>query len=207
MWRLENTALDGSGNGLHGTVTGATYTAGKIGQCLSFNGTSDFVSLPPGLDNKGHLTITAWMRCTDTVKTNNRTIISNSLLVAPYASDFDLRFNGAAAPGKLRFFWGNTLLLTSSTELDLNQWYHVAAVRSGSSGNWTARIYVGGRLDGTLTSITTNPNGSNNQTRIGKYVSLQLDWWKGLLDEVYIWNRALTQPDIRRVMMGMPPIG
>src|SRR5262249_18049918 len=58
------TALDESGHRLNGSIVGATWTAGKYGQGLSFNGASSYIDLgnPSLLQVKGSMTWSAWVR-------------------------------------------------------------------------------------------------------------------------------------------------
>jgi hypothetical protein len=55
---------DGSGNGNVGTVTGATWTRGRYGSALRFDGSDDLVRVPPSgsLDVGSELTLSAWIR-------------------------------------------------------------------------------------------------------------------------------------------------
>lgn len=55
---------DGSGNGNAGTVTGATWTRGRYGSALRFDGSDDLVRVPPSasLDVGSELTLSAWIR-------------------------------------------------------------------------------------------------------------------------------------------------
>jgi len=52
------TVMDSSGNNRNGTITGATWTTGKIGGALSFNGTSNYVSIPSL--NYDEISVSAW---------------------------------------------------------------------------------------------------------------------------------------------------
>ena len=55
---------DGSGNGNGGTVTGATWTRGRYGSALRFDGSGDLVRVPPSasLDVGSEMTLSAWIR-------------------------------------------------------------------------------------------------------------------------------------------------
>jgi len=53
-----STATDSSGNGRNGTINGATWTTGKFGGALNFNGTSNYVSTPSL--NYDEISVSAW---------------------------------------------------------------------------------------------------------------------------------------------------
>jgi hypothetical protein len=179
-----------------------SYTSGRRGRCGSFNGSSSYIHLGTGLDVNSALTISAWFN-TDTVLFLPRQILCNCN-AAGNQQDYLLEINRTA--GKLGFWWANSIILTGSTALSAGTWYHVAAVRSGSSGNWTAQLWLNGVLDNSATTAL-NPNASSAGTAIGRAGDLASLYFDGLIDEVALWSRALNSTDIRRVMLGLPPVG
>src|SRR5207344_3105482 len=73
------TVADLSGNNLAGTSVGATWTTGRFGNALSFNGTSSYVDLgnPAALQLTGSMTIEAWIRAAAN-PTNDGEIVAKS---------------------------------------------------------------------------------------------------------------------------------
>ena len=69
VWHLDentgNIAYDATVFNNDGVITGATWTAGYSGSALSFNGSSDFVTVPhsPSLDITGPFSVQAWIKC------------------------------------------------------------------------------------------------------------------------------------------------
>jgi len=183
MWRLENTALDGSGNANHGTVHGATYTDGQFGRCLSFNGTTDYVDLPSELIPK---TVTLW--------TNFNLVSHTNYFLGGKPTTFSgIRYDGTTF---LVFTGGQHWSAVAWAKQDAL--VHFAALLSAT----TYDIYINGSFVG-----TGNLGTGGDDLRLGRFGS-RVDgyFFPGPLDEINFWNRALTQPDIRRVMMGMSPI-
>ena len=80
------------------------------------------------------------------------------------------------------------------TAIPLNTWTHLATTYDGAN----LRYYVNGVLVGT-TAGTGTINAANGALRIGGNNSAPLgqgEWFKGLIDEVRIYNRALTAAEI-----------
>ena len=184
-WRLENTALDGSGNGNHGTLYGTppSYVAGQFGQCLSFNGTTDYVDLPSDLSPR---TMTLWANF-------------NSVTTTAY-------FLGCKVyPIKgVRYDGTSFLVFTGGTGWSAVNWtkqnasVHFAAV----IGSTTYDIYIN------AVKIGAGDLGTGgNVIHIRRFARRENQFpFPGPLDEINFWNRALSGTDIRRVMMGMHPI-
>ncbi len=76
----------------------------------------------------------------------------------------------------------------------LNAWTHLAAAYGGGS----LRLYVNGTLASTLALSGSMP-ASASPLRIGGN-AVWPEWFAGLVDEVRVYNRALTQPEIQSDM-------
>lgn len=88
---------------------------------------------------------------------------------------------------------GSTLLATRSpTVLPTGQWVHFAGTWSGT----TARVYVDGVLKGSIT-ISGPLVASTGMLRIGGLVSSGNRYFDGSMDEVRIYDRALSQSEIQ----------
>jgi hypothetical protein len=181
-------ATDASGNGNNAVVNGATLVADRLGaanQAYGFNGTSDYLRIADSasLNLTGDLTISAWVKSA----VGGSMIFSNMLEVSPH-DGYSFR---TLQDGKLHFISGDIHLL-GNTSVTTDTWRHVAVTLSGTS----ARFYVDGALDnsGTVGVPTTS---SLDQT-IGSS-QLPFYFWNGALDEVRVFNRALSAPDIQEL--------
>jgi fibronectin type 3 domain-containing protein len=198
---------DVSGNHLNGTIVGATWTTGgRYGNALSFNGTSSYIDLgnPAQLQLTGSMTLEAWVQATGNPPDDGQ-IIAKSDGTAGW------QFKTSPDTGPVTFgvaVTGGTGLSTqrySTTVRSLNTWYHIAGVYNAASG--TLDIYVNGVLNsGTLRGASPIPNLQLDQAvnvnigrRTGGY------YFQGLIDEVRIYNRALSQVEIQTDMN--TPIG
>jgi len=198
------TVSDNSGNNLAGMIVGATWTtAGKYGNALSFNGTSSYVDLgnPAALQLTGSMTLEAWVNAAAD-PTDDGQIIAKS-------DGAGWQFKTSPDTGPHTFgvgVSGSSSTLTqrySATTRSLSTWYHVAGVYNASAG--TLDIYVNGASNNS-TQVGTIPVSQFNQSvnanigrRTGGY------YFNGVIDEVRIYNRALSQAEIQTDMN--TPIG
>jgi len=194
-------AYDGSDNNNNGRLgrndsqggdqADPKWTTGKIGGALEFDGVDDYVDCgsDASLDITGAITLEAWIYF-------NRT-------PASAGHDFKVIYKRDATRGyqmRIRDDW-NALRadfkgLTDSylshftgTHLDKNQWYHVAVVWDGS----VMRSYVNGVLDLVDDSSGKIASGADINLRISHTSSC----FNGIIDEVRIYNRALSSEEIR----------
>jgi hypothetical protein len=187
------TLADSSGNANTGTITGATWsTAGKNGNALSFNGTSNYVQVPDSasLDLTTGMTLEAWLR-PSALGTAWRTVLfktqTGGMVYSLYANQDTTRPIGQVNIA------GETNAVGSAA-LALNAWSHLAATFDGSA----LRLYVNGSLVST-TVITGSIPTSTGVLRMGGN-SIWGEWFAGLIDDVRIYNKALTQAQIQTDM-------
>jgi hypothetical protein len=196
-WGFDETSggsvADASGKGNTGTITGATRsTAGKFGGALSFNGTSDWVTVPDSssLDLTSGMTIEAWIRPT-AVGSAWRTVLlkeqPTGLIYSLYAG------NGSGKPAS-HVFTNKDIGLNGVTNTALNAWTHLAA----TFDNATLRIYVNGVQASTKT-VKGPLRVSTGVLRIGGN-SIWSEWFAGLIDEVRVYNRALSASELQADM-------
>jgi hypothetical protein len=177
-----------------GTITGATWTKGKtnFGNALSFNGAGAFVTIndSASLDLTIGMTLEAWVYPT--------------ALPAGWSDiiykDQDIYFlMGSTAQGRPdmggSFASAN---IYGRNPLPLNKWTHLAATYDGAF----MKFYV----DSVEATTDAQPNGQPQtgsiQTSTGA-LSIGGDarygqYWTGMIDEVRVYNRALTQSEIQK---------
>lgn len=199
------TANDSSGGGRNGTISAATRVAGKVGGALSFNGTTSIVNVPDSaaLDLTTAMTLEAWVNPTqlsgwETVLLKGNGAGSGLLSYALYAHDGAPLGGGVAAPaGYVRI--GGDQSLRGATQpplVPLNTWTHLALTYDGTAAGGTVmRLYVNGTLAASRTQTGTIPNG-NGPLAIGGNAVFGNESFNGLIDEVRVYNRALTAADI-----------
>ena len=183
---------DVSGNGNNGTITGATWTtSGKYGNALTFNGTNALVTInnAASLQLTSAMTLEAWVYPT-TVSSAWRDVIykgNDNYYLEGTSSKSSRPAAGAILGGVYGEVYGTTALTA-------NTWAHLAATYDGA----TMRLYVNGVQVSSLAktgSIAT----STNPLQIGGD-SLYGQYFAGRIDEVRIYNRALSVAEIQSDM-------
>jgi len=191
-WKFDDNALDSSGNGNSGTVSGATYTTGKSGSALKFSGTNIYVSIldSPSLDVT-KLTIEAWINASSWSSSTYPRIVSKEATTsaAPYA--LELNSSGKSVDLCLDTGSGEKCVDSGANSISLNQWYYVVGTWNGTH----SQIYVNGDLKKTLAQSGSMTATSNNVTIGNNYPSKNRQY-NGIIDEVKIYNYSLSAEDI-----------
>jgi hypothetical protein len=188
---------DASGNGNHGQMTNAVRSpAGRHGRAVSFNGTNSMISVTdaPSLDLTDGMTLSAWVN--PSALSGWRTVIlkerPNGLSYGLYAHDNVGRPAGYIAnPGDVG--------AAGTAALPLNTWTHLALTYDGAA----LALFVNG-VEVNRTSTTGAMTVSAAMLRIGGN-TIWNERFSGLIDEVRIYNRALSAGEIQADMI--TPIG
>jgi hypothetical protein len=199
---------DGNANDMAGTnngilMGGATATnAGFDGQAFTFDGTNAFVQIADAPElNPTNLTVECWVRFSSLQTPGNTANPGTAYLVFKQNSR-DNTFEGYNL-GKHRyaydlFVWevssaaGVAIQLNSITAISTNVWYQVV----GTRGSNYAELYVNGQLEG-----STNVNFPQDYGNLPLYLGSSGESYydrklAGNLDEVTLYNRALTSNEI-----------
>ena len=166
-------------------------TQGRFGNALSFNGTNSVVRVASSasLNLSSAMTLSAWIRPTAS-QTGWRTILQRQADAYFLSSSNDQAgrpAGGGTIGGGVRFVGG-------PTANPLNTWTHVAVTFGGGQ----LRLYVNGAqvatrgANGTIQTVA-NPLWMGGNQPYGEY-------FQGLIDEVRVYNRALTAADIQADM-------
>ena len=180
-----------------GTLTGATRTtAGRYGGALSFSGAGDWVTTPDAnsLDLSTAMTLEAWVNPSATGGWRTAVIKEGT-----GGLSYGLYANSSTNRPSAHVHIGSSELDTRGTaQLPLNTWSHVAATYNGAN----LLLYVNGTLVATRPTTGALAVGSG-PLRIGGNSFAADEFFAGLIDEVRVYNRALTAGEIQ-VDMGSP---
>jgi hypothetical protein len=195
-WPFNGNANDESGNGNNGTVNGATLTAdrnGSVNSAYNFDGFfSNIKVVNNNSINVNSLTISGWMNASQLGGVRGLVSRWNQLNnpCANYSASIDnLSNNFVGACSK----YTNTVLYSSSS-VNLNIWYHFVYKHDSQKGG---ELYLNSELvasNNLIGDICT----SNNDLYFGAQINNTNLWrfFSGKLDDIAIYNRALTQQEI-----------
>lgn len=207
-WKMNDgsgtTAVDSSGSGANGTITGGTWGSGKRSGALVFDG-NDKVACGTGasLDGTTPFSVSAWVKIPATHAAVAVVIQQRGPSDAStngYNGQYQLRVNADGKPS----FWvygnsANQFDFAASTSIHDNQWHHLLAVRDGAEG----RLYIDGALAGSATG-TIRSLVSNISVNLGCDSRDNNRFLSGSLDEVRIYNRALSGDEIQSLLNRAP---
>jgi hypothetical protein len=199
----------------NGTVNGATSVpdrSGNPGNAYSFNGTSNFISIPSTGFLNNNYTYSAWVNAASIPDIDKGTQV---LSLGGLGADQNLQL-GNSTPGNGGIGWtvfsyatnGNVYVTSVGTLPNLNIWYHLVSVRD----NNTIKQYINGQLVGSASTGGLLPGyGSDPAFNIGRRSHLagnpinSYQYFNGSIDDVAIYNRPLNPLEVSELYtVGLP---
>ncbi len=194
-WKFDEgqgTTANNSGNGgstLNGTINGATWTNdGKFGKALSFDGSNDYANTSSRIiDSTNSFSVSGWVKFSS-LSSNYSVPLWNG--VDSTTGGFGL---GYRKPNSRVIYagWGSSAGEVAGPISTDNTWYYLSSVYDGSKH----KFYVNGVLQGSVNFSTSN--FASGTTTFGNLSSGNGYWFNGLIDEVKVYNYALTDSDIQ----------
>ena len=200
-------AYDSAGN-KDGTIYGALWIAGKIGDyALDFDGDDDSVELP--LNNPvwlptGDFSLSMWVY--PTLGAGNTEVFFDADV--GWSGHSNRRCGWSVSRrsdnGKPKFvivIENNQYILTADTPLYAETWYHIVAVRNGTSMKFYLDAVEDGSLPCPLGEIDYDGSYSNDEVRIGAYrASGELGFeTDGTIDNIRLYDRVLSAQEIQEL--------
>ena len=192
---------DSSGYGNHGNLKPGpapnypSWVDGKFGKALSFDGVDDYVNCgnATSLDGFTAFTVEAWVNADVVLKDKNEVIVGKGWEGADDAYNLSWDHTDVGMHFIVKTNVGEKYVTALNPPI-ISGWHHIVGVYDGSS----IKIYINGSLDnslshsGTVLAIPTvltigNLNPTNTAHLLG-----------GLIDEVRIYNRALSAAEIQK---------
>jgi hypothetical protein len=173
-------------NVFHGDITGATWNASGY---FDFDGSNDNVDITGNPLSVNNFTYSAWFNA-DTVSVANQNIITSNAGHVNYG----LQVTGTGlSMYSLNSTGGAEYLVSSTGLLSAGTWYHVAYVKSSSSGH---SLYLNGAVVASDSSFTGNcDEGTLSETTIGS-ANNNIQWFNGKISKVKAYSKVLTQSEI-----------
>jgi hypothetical protein len=196
-----NVLHDQSGNGNDGTIYGATWQDGVIGKSLLFDGVNDYVNIGNKLNNiTVPFSVTAWIKKSWSDGTSGAIFSSDSgyyyygFWLYASSSSMLIRYGdgGYPAPDSRRDKNSATIGFPA------DEWVFVSGVVRGPTN---MDIYVNGaNMGGTYVGTGGGMAHSSGSATIGNATWLDTNrWFKGSIDELRIYSRALDSTDVREL--------
>ncbi len=198
------TANDQSGNGNTGTLTsGPSWTAGKYGSAIKFDGSNDYVNIPdPSSGNldfgTGNFTVSTWVKASSASSLG--AIVTKKNNVGNNGVGYTLSFFSGLVIFKVPT--GSVNKSASFTYPTDNKWHYIVGVRNDD----TLSIYLDGALQGSGTGVS-GVDTSNAEPLIIGSDSIFSSFLSGSVDQVKIYNYARTPAQIAYDYNRGRPIG
>ncbi len=170
---------------------GATFDAGFVDAAFALDGIDDFVEVSHAveLDITNALTLDAWIQTNDAGV--NQMIVSKAV---PGGSLLDINYYFGILTSRLAFAVTGNEIQQGDTPLLSNTWYHVAVTYDGAE----VRFYLNGVLDG-VRALTTVPLANVAALEIGRFGLRGTSHFNGLIDEVELFDRALSDLEVEAI--------
>ncbi len=183
---------DASGNGHTGVISGATWsTQGKFGNALSFDGVNDWITVSATslLNLTSAMTLEAWVFPTTTGGVRDVLVKEGSNVDV-----YNLYARSGGRPEVNVLVGGSNRVARGTAALAANVWSHVAGTYDGT----TLRLFING-VQRASVAVSGPIATSTGPLRIGGN-SIWGEFFQGRIDEIRIYNRALSQAEIQTDM-------
>jgi len=180
------TAYDSSGNDNDGTIYGAAWVDGKYGKALNFDG-DDYVDCGSNI-NVDAVSVEAWVKVT--------TFEAWTRIVQRANADgkgFSLRSDFDQFIFQAKQYSDSYNARFHETHAN-DVWYHVVGVWDGDVSH-PPKIYQNA-IEGTDSVTDAAGDGGGTVLNIGRKANANANFFKGTIDEVRIYNRALSSEEI-----------
>ncbi|MBI3195202.1 MAG: HYR domain-containing protein [Ignavibacteriae bacterium] len=214
FYPFNGNANDESGNGLHGTVSGASLTYDRLGNensAYSFNGSNNFITVSEDsrFNFGNQFTLVSWVNVIGNGRILSKGFSSNNpgyeIMMEISGSNVKIRFNmtldgypGSGQPGGAQYDVYSTSLFP------INTWNQIAVTYDNSK----IRFYINGSFSNEVSAIGTvasnNYDLSIGRRNIGPGGITPSDYFHGGIDDIRIYRRALNQQEIFSLYDNVP---
>src|SRR6267143_1529407 len=194
-WKAEGNA-DDSQDDNNGMIGGATFAPGEVGQAFNFDGIDDYVDAGNSASinlTGSQVTIDAWINPSADLTTESWFFGKSGDGTVRYAIEWE--------PGDPGVLVGraNTGAVQANFTPPTNTWTHVAVVYDGNAETSTTKLYVNGVVVASGSPSSGNLTPTSAPFVIGAFDSTHTRNFKGLVDEVELFDRALSDTEVARI--------
>jgi hypothetical protein len=198
-------AIDSSGNGYNGTITGTpTWVAGQLAGALKLSGSSNYVNcgvIPIATNGTGAISVCAWV---NRAVAGDHKLASNRQASNAAGGGFTVTIYNDRMEMDICDATGRVLSrdATRPTIPGINTWVHLAWVYNDAAN--TLKLYVNGVLSTTAT-VTQSIGVSTAYFRIGADAPTPGYYFNGTVDDFRLCDHAMTDAEIANAMKGIGP--
>ena len=200
-WPFDEDGQERSGN--RATATLFNVRSGSDRFCnprgaLYFNGTSSYASVPDRIPlrlTNTDFTLNSWVN----LESYGAMILSKRIIGANNGWQTSVSGPESGGPAGVLTFGpgGGSTNAWGSSRICLNNWHMLTCTYSSSNG--VLKVYIDGVLDKGTSGILT-PNGAiTTELNIGRDLSTLNSYLKGAMDDIRIYNRAITDSEVRQL--------
>lgn len=219
-WPFDGDAKDYSGNGNHGVKHGVSLKADRDGHsdCAYSFGESDYITVPANsqLNAISDFTMCVWIKptswdngywlpimCKGETRQYGLEITDEGCQDLIYHAEEEVHVSiDHNYKSCFEFYYERNSFLCTSHKLRIGEWMHIAATRS----NGHLSVYINGTKIGSDTGA--NPPASNaGSLNIGRDPPGGMEYFHGLMDDVCLYNRALSAAEVSAIYNGGLKLG
>jgi len=190
-WPFNGNANDESGNGNDGVVNNATLTIDRIGnqnQSYDFNGSDNFIKVNQTFDFEER-SVNAWFQSKELYQSGN----SAYQILNIDSQTLQYGFTSSQIEGGILYLSGGGESASYAIPIDSNRWYMITTTRNVN----VVQYYLNGQyIAEAISGINTSTSNDNPNLLIGVDRAETVQFFKGKIDDIGIWNRALTACEI-----------
>ena len=198
MWLFDDdggtVAMDSSEKGNDGTLkNGPKWVDGKLGKALEFDGAElqSMTTAASTMMDPYPYTFAAWVKLDDYNPDGN----TGAVVMGNYSGDGKGTIFYISNTGMLSIRPHPGVDLKGKTVIPIGEWTHIAATLEGSD----VKVYVNGKEDGS--GVSAGYAGGLSKTfTIGKASWYDGSFVSGIIDEVGLFSKALTEAEIKTIM-------
>jgi hypothetical protein len=192
-WKGDGNARDKTGLNNGALMNGTGFASGMVGQAFSFDGVDDYVSVPnsASLDPTAAASIVVWVYFDQLPSAAGHFMYIAGK--SGSATDLDVQ---AQTDNRVYFYVDGSRAVASTTVVQTGRWYHIVGTYTASN---QLKMYVNGVLENTVSIVGTTRGMNNNPFTIGQSAIWGGRFFKGRIDEVGLFNRALSDAEVQSI--------